>query len=95
MICFKAGFNVENQAYKDFVRSYKEKYGMDASFHFYDAVTYDIIIAINNFYKENPRASISDLKSYILGGLKGMMSDYNFTKDGEVLSDKYLRLQEK
>jgi ABC-type branched-subunit amino acid transport system substrate-binding protein len=95
MICFKAGFNVETQAYKDFVRSYKETYGMDASFPFYDAVTYDIIIAINNFYKENPRASISDLKSYILGGLKGMMSDYNFTKDGEVLSDKYLKLQEK
>jgi ABC-type branched-subunit amino acid transport system substrate-binding protein len=95
MICFKAGFDVETQAYKDFVKSYKDAYSMDASFPFYDAVTYDIILAINNFYKDKPRANISDLKNHIIGGVKGIMSDYNFTKDGEVLSGKYLKLQEK
>ena len=89
--CFDSGFNIETQAYKDFILSYQTVYGHPASAGFYDAVTYDIVKILDAYKSTKKTVKVDDLKKYILAGVKGEMTDYAFTSEGEVLGSNYLK----
>lgn len=94
--CFNAEFANETAEYKQFITSYKNHYGVDPSAPFYDAITYDIILLIEKFSHTNYKGNfVTALKKHLLGGVKGQMSTYTFTPDGEVIADQYLRIIEK
>ena len=94
--CFNAEFVNETDAYKQFLASYKNRYGSDSSAPFYNAITYDIIYLTDAFARKNRKDDfIPSLKKYFLSGVVGKMSTYSFTPGGEVLADQYLKIVEK
>lgn len=90
-ICFDAGFSVETDAYKQFLIDYKNRYGVESNAAFYSAITYDIFKLLD---KSNQK-DVPSLKRYFLNGIKGEMSDYSFTPNGEVIADQYLKMFER
>jgi branched-chain amino acid transport system substrate-binding protein len=81
-VCFKAeasGERVEN-----FKMKYKQRFGIESQYLFYDVATYDSIFGI---YKTNGK------KEEILKGVEGPTHSYLFDQKGELLNGyKYLKL---
>lgn len=94
--CFNAEFLNETAGYKQFIVAYKSRYGIDPSAAFYDAVTYDVVSLIEKFSRANRKSDfVPALKKYFLSGVTGEMSTYQFTQNGEVIADQYLKIVEK
>jgi ABC-type branched-subunit amino acid transport system substrate-binding protein len=94
--CFDFGFATSTPAYQDFLALYKATYGKEAVAAFNDAVTYDSILAVDEFaknYKGNNL--VPDLKKYLLAGVEGQMTSYKFTPNGEVVSTGNLKKLER
>ncbi|MEI8062018.1 MAG: ABC transporter substrate-binding protein [bacterium] len=92
-VCFDSGFTTETTAYKKFIAAYKQIYGQDSTAPFYNAITYDIAMLIDNFAKTHKQdVGIPDLKKYFLKGITGQMSRYSFSQNGEVVATPYLKM---
>lgn len=87
-ICWKAELNTAG--YEDFKAAFKEKFGTDSLYPFYDAITYDVIGIIDSLVTSTG-GNIQSLKDKILAGVTGKVSSYAFDSNGEVKDvGKYL-----
>jgi branched-chain amino acid transport system substrate-binding protein len=89
-VCWKAGLNTSG--YYSFLKDYKDRFGTDPQYPFYDAITYDSVYILGSIIKSSSNISVDNIKSQIISGQKGKISDYSFTQNGEVIGQKYLNM---
>jgi ABC-type branched-subunit amino acid transport system substrate-binding protein len=91
-ICYDAAFTVETEGYKNFVSDYKTTYGKESTSPFYHSITYDIVKILETYINQNGQTDlVNGFKKYLLSGVTGRMTAYNFTPEGEVIADDYLK----
>lgn len=92
-ICFDVGFAEKASSglgYDKFLAKYKEQYGIETMNPYYDAVTYDVFILISKYAQtHSSKSQVKNIKKYFLNGVKGEMSEYTFTPNGEVKPEKF------
>lgn len=78
---------LDNQQAKHFEVAFKEKFGMENQYPYWDKVTYDIIKIIDRLVGKHGAASSEDvdkIKSDILAGVSGEIASYEFTENGKL-----------
>lgn len=94
--CFAARF--ESPAFDEFMRSYRAANGRDSTTPFYDALTYDLALRIDEIAAHTQFAApdgVAKLREELLRGFDGKFARYRFGSDGKVEdSGEYLKLKE-
>lgn len=102
-----SGFNVHGQClktvlksdgYNKYISDFKNKYGHEPTYPFYNAITFDVLHFIDTSLvgvKIVNNNEIKVLKNKVLAGIDGMMTSYQFQLNGDVVSRKdYLEVME-
>lgn len=90
-VCFKT--ELKTDGYKKFVDEFKNKYGRDLTYPFYNSITYDMLKNADDILEGvsiQKDDAIRNFKDKILSGIDGEISSYRFSPEGEVLDGEYL-----
>jgi|GEM_PF-1361282 len=91
-VCWKA--YLDTMEAREFEHAYELRYGTKANYAFYDGVTYDIGIILDELLtgvSYIDERTIATIQKDMLAGVSGKVSSYEFSSSGEVLSGKYLK----
>lgn len=89
-VCWQAG--VSNPGFDQFASRYKLKFGTEAQYPFYSAITYDVMHILSSILKNTKKEIPQDIAAEILKGQKGLIAEYQFDANGEVVNvGKYLK----
>jgi len=85
---------LETDGYKKYLENYKMNYNSEPIYPFYNAIMYDVLTIVDNLLGSVGKVDndeVDNIKNEILNGVKGRITDYQFTPDGEVVSGDYLK----
>lgn len=85
---------LETEGYKKYLADYNTEYQKEPLYPFYNAITYDVFVALDNLFEGVGRVdnrTIRKIKDQILDGVEGIITSYEFSPDGEVTSGDYLK----
>lgn len=88
-LCWKAG--VSNSGFDAFAAEYKARFGVEAEYPFYSAITYDVMLVLSDIISKANNATPQVIIAELLKGQKGRIAEYQFDEGGEVTNaGKYL-----